>query len=297
LEWFDKIYQAYKQQYADDYKEFYAHPAIAFIEPFKMADRLYYVGDKEVCVHLLETDEGLILFDSGFFHTKHLLFESIRKLGFDPADVKWILHTHEHYDHCGASDDFKRLYDTKLAISKEGADALKKWPRRGIYEWGGANPYIAVPEFDYLLQDGEIFEFGGVKIRCVLTPGHAEGVMSFFFDVTDNGKTYLAGLFGGAGTYAMRLPDMLSMGVPLDMPQKMMQSLDLLEKEPVSVHLGNHPNNNETVEKREKQLKEGGNPFVDNGESWNKFLGIIRGRTVDIIANNEQLMKTHNISV
>ena len=66
------------------------------IEPFQIADNLYYVGNSTVSTHLFDTGEGLLLLDTGYIQTAYMLFESIRKLGFDPADVRWILHTHGH---------------------------------------------------------------------------------------------------------------------------------------------------------------------------------------------------------
>lgn len=291
MEWYAQLHEEKRQKYLKSHAEFYTWPSTAAIDPFRIADGLYYVGDKKVCSHLIETKEGLILLDSGFYQSRHLLTESIRKLGFDPADVKWILHTHEHFDHFGAADEFRILYGTKSAISAAGAQSLREHPERALVDWSGS-PYDVIPQFDYELQDGEIFEFGGVKIRCELTPGHALGVMSFFLEVTDGGEKHLAGLFGGAGYGAMKLDYMLSVSLPLDMPQRMLASLDRMEREPVTIHLGNHPGNNKTVAKRGQQLAEGGNPFVDDGSSWRTFLADLRSKTEEIIAGNAEVMKT-----
>jgi metallo-beta-lactamase class B len=289
MEWYQEAFAARVKRYREHQSYFYTHPASAFIEPFRIADGLWYVGDQSVCVHLIETAEGLILLDSGFFHTNHLLTESIRRAGFDPADIRWILHTHEHFDHFGAAAEFKALYGTKSAISAVGAAALRKNPGLALMDWSNS-AYQEIPTFDYELKDGEIFEFGGVKIRCILTPGHALGVMSYFFEVVEGGETQLVGLFGGAGTGAMTIEYMMSVGLPLDMPQRMLASLDRLEREPVTIHLGNHPGNNQTLEKRERQLKEGGNPFVGT-DSWKDFLTGMRDITVKIIAENEEKLK------
>ena len=200
--------------------------------------------------------------------------------------MRWILHTHEHFDHFGAAEEFRALYGTKSAISAVGAQELREHPARALMNWSNSD-YQEIPEFDYELQDGEIFEFGGVKILCVLTPGHAPGVMSYFFEVTENGEKHLAGLFGGAGTGAITLDYMMALGLPLDMPQRMLASLDRLEQEPVTIHLGNHPENNQTLQKRARQLKEGGNPFV-GADSWTQFLEGMRTSTLKIIADNEK---------
>ena len=52
---------------------------------------LKHVGGKAVCVHLIKTDEGLILLDSGYPNAAHLVVDSIWRFGFDPKDVKWHL--------------------------------------------------------------------------------------------------------------------------------------------------------------------------------------------------------------
>jgi metallo-beta-lactamase class B len=268
-------------------KAFYTTPANAAVAPFKIADGLWYVGDTQVCAHLIDSDDGLILIDSGYPCAKHLLVESIWRAGFDPKDVRWILHTHGHFDHFGASEDFRRLYGTKLAISRVDAVSLREKPYRAHLDLAN-DPYATIPTFDRELEDGEIFSLGRVHIRCVLTPGHSAGVMSFFFHVTEGGMPHLAGLYGGAGLNAMTLPYMTRNDDPLDCPEQMLRSIERIWDEPVDIHLGNHPGNNHTLEKRAKQLQDGGNPFVDP-ESWHTFLQNLQASTENIIAQNATL--------
>ena len=267
---------------------FYQNPSIARIEPFKIADGLYYVGDKKVCIHLIDTGDGLILIDSGYLGATHLLVDSIWRAGFDPQNIKLIIHTHAHSDHFGASDEFSRMYGAKLAISRVDAEALRRKADRShisvLY------PLAKVPVFDYEIEDGEIIELGNVKIRCVLTPGHTVGVLTLFFNVTYQGNTYLAGLFGGAGTNAIKLTNMCYNDAPADSPQQMLRSIDLIYNEPVTVHLGNHPGNNRTLEKRTQQINEGGNPFIDE-TSWHRFLDSLKKTVEKVILDNEALSK------
>ena len=294
MTWYEEWATSRTQRYHEHHQAFYAEPSIEFIAPFQMADDLYYVGDRLVCVHLIRTDEGLILLDAGYPCAKHLLMESIIRLGFDPADVRWIILTHAHFDHYGAANEFRNLYGTKVAISAADAKSMREMPHRAV--GSSSESYQLLPVIDRELEDGEIFEFGGKKIRCVLTPGHTIGTMSFFFDVTDNGKTYLAGQFGGAGVGALELPYTLYYELPHDMAQRMVDSMDVVKDEPVAVHLGNHPYNSHTLEKRERQLKEGGNPFIDES-SWKEFVADIRAKSVKIIAKNAELAREHQIDI
>ena len=236
---------------------------------------------------MIDSGEGLILIDSGYLGTTHLLIDSIWRLGFDPKDVRWIIHTHCHSDHFGASDEFSKMFGTKLAISRVDAEALRERPHRGHIN-PVSYPYAKMPVFDYEIEDGEIFEFGNAKIRCVLTPGHTQGVLSLFFPVTDNGKTYLAGMYGGAGVNALTLPYICYNEDPEECPRQMLQSIEKIWDEEVVVHLGNHPYNNRTVEKRAKQLEEGGNPFIAP-ESWHDFLQDLKEKVEKKIEENEAL--------
>ena len=270
-------------------KDFYTNPSVARVEPFKIADGLYYVGDKKVCVHLIDTGDGLILLDSGYLGAEHLLVDSIWRAGFDPKNVRWIIHTHAHSDHFGASCEFQRMYGTKLAISRVDAESIRQKPHRAHVD-NTSFPYAKIPDFDYEIEDGEIFELGNVKIRPVLTPGHTEGVLSLFFNVTYNSNTYLAGMYGGAGINAITLPYIHYNEAPEDSAQQMLASIDTIYNEPVIIHLGNHPNNNHTLEKREKQLQEGGNPFIAP-DSWHEFLDDLKRKVQKTIKDNEELEK------
>lgn len=278
-----------RRKYVAHNMEFHKDPSIAQIEPFKIADGLYYVGDKKVCIHLIDTGEGLILIDSGYLGSSHMLVDSIWRAGFDPRNILMIIHTHGHTDHFGASYEFSHLYGTKLAISKIDADYVRSIAVDGMIG-GELYPLARMPEFDYEIEDGDVIEIGNVKIRCVLTPGHTLGVISLFFNVTWEGNTYTAGLFGGAGVNALKLTYMYNKNMPLDLPEQMLASIEKVRHEPVTVHLGNHPGNNSTIEKRERQLKEGGNHFIDEN-SWHKFLDALKVKAEKAISDREALEK------
>ncbi|MEE1043018.1 MAG: MBL fold metallo-hydrolase [Clostridia bacterium] len=289
-EFLTENYNEFRKEFVGSNIKFYANPSIERIEPFKIADNLYYVGDKKVCIHLIDTGDGLILIDSGYIGAAHLLVDSIWRAGFDPANVKWIIHTHGHHDHFGASEEFRNMYGTKLAISKVDAAELKR--KDVVFVNKNLYPLASVPEFDYEIEDGEVFELGNTKIRCVLTPGHTPGVLSLFFDVTYDGKKYLAGLLGGAGTNAIKLTYLFVNGHSEDTPYQMLDSVEKIWDEPVVVHLGNHPGNNHTLEKRKQQLEKGGNPFVDP-DSWHSFLNDLKQNIEKIIEENNELKKRY----
>lgn len=282
----------YKSNYAELSKlqatknlDFYAHPSRYYVHPFRIAGGLYYVGDQKVCSHLIDTGDGLILFDSGFQHTIHLLIQAIWELGFNPADVKYIIHSHEHFDHIGAANDFKDLYGSKLAISKAGADIFRDRPSLVFME---ANPYPYASIFtpDLELNDGDVLTLGTVSIRCVATPGHSEGVMSFFFDIKEEKEVYHVGYFGGMGFNTLYKQALLDAGQPLSMQQTFLDSLQKVRDEEVDITLGNHPRQNETLEKRDKMLKDNTvNPFINPSE-WKTTIDILTEEFKKFVKND-----------
>ena len=80
------------------------------------------------------------------------------------------------------------------------------------------------------------------------------------------------------------------------MPQRMVASLDLIKDEPVEVQLGNHPYNSKTLQKRARQLEEGGNPFVDP-TTWPAFVEDIRNKSLKIMEENKVLAQEHGIEL
>ena len=265
-------------------QDFYRDPSLYACEPFRIFGPLYYVGDKKVCAHLIDTGDGLVLIDSGYTHTIHMLVDSIWRLGFDPKQIRYIVHTHGHHDHFGASNEFRLLYGCDLVISRTEADYLKKNPAIACLVFCSHTPLAYVPpEFQRVLEDGEDFICGNLRMRCVSIPGHTPGAMAFFFDVTEGGRTYRAGLFGGAGLFTVSKEALEHFGEPMSLQQDMLDSLEKVRGERVEIHLGNHPAHNATFAKRARMLAGEKDAFIDP-ESWGRFLDQTREKFLKMFA-------------
>lgn len=115
-----------------------------------------------------------------------------------------------------------------------------------------------------------------------VTSGHTPGVLTFLFDVTENGRTLRAGLLGGVGIKMVRSFFLDHFDLPHSIQTEVLKNIEELKKEKVDIHLGNHPGDNTVVLKREKQLLEGGNPFIDP-EEWLTFLNSYEAKIRAII--------------
>ena len=104
------------------------------VEPFKVFDNVYFVGICWVSSWLLTTPQGHILIDTLHEPFPGTVLDGIRKLGFDPQDVRWVLVTHGHFDHVGGAFRLKsELKNARFAMTE------KSWNvRRSRIRWATA---------------------------------------------------------------------------------------------------------------------------------------------------------------
>ena len=105
----NKPYPEVEAGFVPALQDFYDHPEAYTIAPFQIFGNLWYVGDQKVTSHLIDTGDGLILFDTGYGHTTHMMLDSIRGAGFDPMDIKIIIHSHGHFDHFGSGQELSSM--------------------------------------------------------------------------------------------------------------------------------------------------------------------------------------------
>ena len=228
------------------------------VAPFKVFDNLYYVGVKKISAWLLESDQGLILFDSLYGDLTGLAIESIRELGFDPDDIRYVIVSHAHRDHIGGARRLQEEFGSVVMMTEA--------------DWSiAAEP--AIPE-DYpkpirhlSASDGSTLNLGRTRLRFFQTPGETPGVLSTRFTVYDNGYPHEAFLFGGA--------DLNFAGI--QQTELYINSVErLMQLEGIEVNIPNHPEFGEVFERYEILLeREDGDfhPFVDP-DSWDAWLEI-----------------------
>jgi metallo-beta-lactamase class B len=158
---------------------------------FKVFDNLYYVGTDWVSAFLIPTDDGLILIDALYGEHVETMIQAIRRLGFDPEDIRYVFVTHAHYDHAGGARMMQQRYGATVGMS--AAD----WAITGVSSQEG--PAFAPPDRDLVIDDGQEIRLGGQLIRFFVTPGHTPGSLSLQFDVLDRDSAFTAVMFGGAG--------------------------------------------------------------------------------------------------
>lgn len=239
------------------------------VEPFRIFGNLYYVGNRAVCMHLVDTGDGLLLLDAGYPQTVYLLLESIRRLGFDPRDIRCLLNTHAHYDHIGGTRAVAELTGAETCLGRDDVELATTRHELTEAELAGF-PFYEAYRPDRALTDGDTVRLGRTTVRCVHTPGHTPGAMSFFFEATDGERTFLAGLHGGPGQATLKDEYLQRHNLPVGLRAAYAAALRRLRAELVAIHLATHPGQNHTFQRRDR-LQDDPLAFVDP-TAWPDYL-------------------------
>ena len=253
--------------YKGNLKTMYEQPWKLALDAFRVFGNLYFVGNQDGASWLVDSGEGLILFDTNYPTADTLLIDSIWSLGFNPRDIVAIFHTHGHFDHFGATELLRAMSGAKVYLGEKDAAMFKENPVLAHTE---DSDYAYLPVFkpDVLVKDGDVFTIGKTTIRCSACPGHSPGATSYFFDVTDGERTLTAGLHGGAGLNTLCRTYIETYGV--NWREDFVASLCGAMNEKVDIFLGNHTPQNDTAGKRARMLAGETDAFVDSN-AWKAF--------------------------
>ena len=166
------------------------------VAPIKVFDNLYYVGPGSVSVWLVPTTEGLILIDTAQEPYVDHVIDSVRRAGFDPEDIRYILITQGHLDHFGGAGKIQALSGARVATLEEDwalVEAAYAAPARP------GRPLGVPLKRDMVLREGQTLTLGTTSLKVYKLPGHTPGSPSFEFTVYDDGTPYKAFVFGGPG--------------------------------------------------------------------------------------------------
>jgi len=167
-------------------------------EPAKLFDNVYSVGDQTVNSLLITTSAGHILLDTTFPETVDQVLENIRKVGFDPANIKYVFITHAAADHYGGSGRIKQVASgVRIGMSAEDwQQAEGEMTRTGSQ----ANSKLIPFSRDLVVTDGQSITLGDTTLKLYVLPGRTPGSLGIEYPARDRGRTYRAMTTGATGT-------------------------------------------------------------------------------------------------
>ena len=162
-------------------------------------DRVSCIREYVANIYFYSKDGHTVMIDAGYNYDR--LAEKMQWLGIDSKDIKEILVTHQDTDHVGAieegSDELFR--DATIYIGNIENEYLEGRKHRKIF-WGLTTlPQVIIDNPKILIEDGQIFYIGNIKIEAFLVPGHTWGHLVYLVDdcYLFTGDTLWLGADGG----------------------------------------------------------------------------------------------------
>lgn len=236
----------------------------AWTEPFpphKIAGNLYYVGSKDLASYLITSPEGHILINSSLEESVPLIRNSVEQLGFKFTDIKILLISHAHSDHCAGSAEIKKLTGARYLVMEQDAEAVENGG--GSKSRLNKASYLQFPpaKVDQRLKDGEEVKLGGSVVTALLTAGHTPGCTTWTLQVMESGKTLNAVIIGSPNVnpgYAL-VGNKTYPTIATDYEH----TFRVLNELPIDLFLGAHGIYYDMVTKHASLPSATANPFID----------------------------------
>ena len=230
-------------------------------EPAKVFDNFYFVGMTEFSAWAVTTSAGIIVIDPLFdYSVEDEVVEGLRKLGFDPADIEYVLISHGHLDHAGGAKLLQERFGARVLLTAADWDLLDR-----------DNPSWK-PRRDIEITDGQKLTLGDTTLTMHFTPGHTNGTVSTLIPVRDGGVPHVAALWGGTlfnfGPDAARFSAYAASALKFR---------DLAAAAGADVLLSNHTDYDGTKQKLpalERRAAGAPHPYVVGGESIRRYLTV-----------------------
>ena len=158
--------------------------------PHHVVGNVYYVGSAGLAAYLITTPAGHILINSNLESSVPQIQESVEKLGFKFADIKILLISHAHFDHCAGSAKIKELTSAKYMVMDADVTVVESGGKKDFQYGNVPEDLYPATKVDRVLHDGDEMKLGGTVLVAHKTAGHTRGCTTWTMKAKDGGKTY-----------------------------------------------------------------------------------------------------------
>jgi metallo-beta-lactamase class B len=229
--------------------------------PHQIAGNLYYVGSRDLASYLITTPQGHVLINSSLEESVPLIRASVEKLGFKFADIRILLISHAHSDHCAGSAELLKQTGAKYWVMDQDADAVENGGAKKARLGKGDYTQFPPAKVDRRLKDGEEVKIGDAVLIAHRTPGHTPGCTTWTMQVMDNGKPLNAVIIGSPnvnpGYVLVGNKNYPSIATDYETTFRVLKSL------PVDLFLGAHGAYYGMEAKHARLGTSAANPFID----------------------------------
>ena len=229
--------------------------------PHRVIGNIYYVGTKGLASYLITTPEGSILINSSLESSVPLIRASIEKLGFRFQDVKILLISHAHFDHCAGSFQVKELTGAKYMVMQQDVAEVESGGKDDFQYGKTPDTLFKTVKVDRVLHDGDQVKLGDAVLTARLTPGHTKGCTTWTMKARDGRKSYDVVIVGSPNVNAGY--KLVNNALYPQIADDYARMFRVLKSLPCDVFLGAHGNYYGLEEKFARMSKGGANPFID----------------------------------
>jgi metallo-beta-lactamase class B len=155
--------------------------------PVRIHANTYDVGTCGITSILIVGDQGDILIDGGPEEAAELIADNIRRLGYRVEDIRFILHSHEHFDHVGGIAKLQRLSGATVVSSVPAKKVLETGTPSGDDPQSGTLKPFPPASVGRTIVDGQEVRLGNLMLTAIATPGHTPGALSWRWVSCDGG--------------------------------------------------------------------------------------------------------------
>lgn len=145
-------------------------------------DRVSCIREYVANIYFYTKDGQTIMIDAGYNYDR--LAEKMQWLDISPKDIKDILITHQDTDHVGAIEKGSNglFKEATIYIGRIENEYLEGKSTRKVF-WGLHKlPKVQIDNKKVLIEDGQVFYIGNIKIEAILVPGHTWGHLVYLID-------------------------------------------------------------------------------------------------------------------
>lgn len=145
-------------------------------------ERVRCIREYVANIYFYTKDGQTIMIDAGYNYDR--LAEKMQWLDISPKDIKDILITHQDTDHVGAIEKGSNelFKEATIYIGRIENEYLEGKRTRKVF-WGLHKlPKVQIDNKKVLIDDGQVFYIGNIKIEAILVPGHTWGHLVYLID-------------------------------------------------------------------------------------------------------------------
>lgn len=157
--------------------------------PFRVAANLYYIGSEDLAAYLITTPKGDILINSNLESSPEQIRRSVEALGFHFGDIKILLISHGHFDHCAGSAQIRRMTRAQYFVMDSDVEVIESGGKTDFNYGSSKEMWFPPTHVDRVLHDEDTVALGGTVLTAHKTAGHTKGTTTWTLDESEGGRS------------------------------------------------------------------------------------------------------------